>query len=53
MFAPGQVNDARVDVLVDLDGWNAGGRPSVLALRPAALQATPYRATSLVKNTTP
>ncbi|TAN05288.1 MAG: tetratricopeptide repeat protein [Rhodanobacteraceae bacterium] len=34
------VNDARIDVLVDVDGWCSGGTPGVFALRPAPVQAS-------------
>lgn len=34
------VFDAGIDVLVDVDGWCAGGMPGVFALRPAPVQAS-------------
>jgi predicted O-linked N-acetylglucosamine transferase (SPINDLY family) len=34
-----RVRDASIDVLVDVDGWCAGGMPGVFALRPAPVQA--------------
>ncbi|TAM96315.1 MAG: tetratricopeptide repeat protein [Rhodanobacteraceae bacterium] len=34
------VYDARIDVLVDVDGWCAGGMPGVFAFRPAPVQAS-------------
>ena len=35
-----RVHDAGIDVLVDVDGWCAGGVPGVFALRPAPVQAS-------------
>lgn len=35
----GRIASDRVDILVDLMGWTADGRPEVLALRPAPVQA--------------
>ena len=35
-----QVHDAGIDVLIDVDGWCAGGVPGVFALRPAPVQAS-------------
>ncbi|HEX7349186.1 MAG TPA: tetratricopeptide repeat protein [Rhodanobacteraceae bacterium] len=35
-----QVHAAHIDVLVDADGWCAGGVPGVFALRPAPVQAS-------------
>lgn len=35
-----QINTAHIDVLVDVDGWCAGGAPGVFALRPAPVQAS-------------
>ncbi|MGH8144965.1 MAG: tetratricopeptide repeat protein [Rhodanobacteraceae bacterium] len=32
------VHDAGIDILVDVDGWCAGGSPGVFALRPAPVQ---------------
>ncbi|WP_343225599.1 tetratricopeptide repeat protein [Novilysobacter antarcticus] len=32
------IRDAQIDVLFDLRGWGGGGRPEVLAMRPAPLQ---------------
>jgi predicted O-linked N-acetylglucosamine transferase (SPINDLY family) len=34
-----RVHDAGIDVLIDVDGWCAGGLPGVFALRPAPVQA--------------
>ncbi|QCO68238.1 UDP-N-acetylglucosamine-peptide N-acetylglucosaminyltransferase [Luteimonas yindakuii] len=34
----GRIRDADLDVLFDLRGWGGGGRPEVLAMRPAPLQ---------------
>lgn len=34
----GAIRDAGIDVLFDLRGWGGGGRPEVLAMRPAPLQ---------------
>lgn len=34
----GRIRSAAVDVLFDLRGWGGGGRPEVLAMRPAPLQ---------------
>ncbi|MGH8191874.1 MAG: tetratricopeptide repeat protein [Rhodanobacteraceae bacterium] len=33
------IHDARIDVLIDVDGWCAGGVPGVFALKPAPVQA--------------
>ena len=35
-----RVNDAHIDILIDVDGWCAGGMPAVFALRPAPVQAS-------------
>ena len=35
-----RVHDAGIEVLVDVDGWCAGGVPGVFALRPAPVQAS-------------
>ncbi|MDE2224266.1 MAG: tetratricopeptide repeat protein [Xanthomonadaceae bacterium] len=35
-----RVHDADIDVLIDVDGWCAGGVPGVFALRPAPVQAS-------------
>src|SRR5579875_916244 len=35
-----RVHDTRIDILVDVDGWCAGGVPEVLALRPAPVQVS-------------
>jgi predicted O-linked N-acetylglucosamine transferase (SPINDLY family) len=35
-----RINAAHIDVLVDADGWCAGGVPGVFALRPAPVQAS-------------
>lgn len=35
-----RVHDAGIDVLVDVDGWCAGGVPGAFALRPAPVQAS-------------
>ncbi|HEX5961556.1 MAG TPA: tetratricopeptide repeat protein [Rhodanobacteraceae bacterium] len=35
-----QVHDAGLDILVDVDGWCAGGMPGVFAFRPAPVQAS-------------
>lgn len=34
-----QIREDRIDILVDLGGYSRGGRPDVLALRPAPIQA--------------
>lgn len=34
-----QIHDAGIDVLIDVDGWCAGGVPGAFALRPAPVQA--------------
>ena len=34
-----RVHDAAIDVLIDIDGWCAGGVPGAFALRPAPVQA--------------
>jgi predicted O-linked N-acetylglucosamine transferase (SPINDLY family) len=34
-----RVHDAGIDVLIDVDGWCAGGVPGAFALRPAPVQA--------------
>ncbi|MGH8163348.1 MAG: hypothetical protein ACREP1_03330, partial [Rhodanobacteraceae bacterium] len=34
------IHAAQCDVLLDIDGWCEGGRPGVLALRPAPLQVS-------------
>ncbi len=34
-----RVHEAGIEVLVDVDGWCAGGMPGVFALRPAPVQA--------------
>ncbi len=34
----GRIREADLDVLFDLRGWGGGGRPEVLAMRPAPLQ---------------
>ena len=34
----GQIREARIDILFDLRGWGGGGRPEVLAMRPAPVQ---------------
>lgn len=33
-----RIRDAAIDVLFDLRGWGGGGRPEVLAMRPAPVQ---------------
>ncbi|HEU0276972.1 MAG TPA: tetratricopeptide repeat protein [Rhodanobacteraceae bacterium] len=33
-----QIHATRIDVLVDVDGWCAGARPEIFALRPAPVQ---------------
>src|SRR6185437_6440223 len=35
-----RVHDAGIDVLIDVDGWCAGGVPGAFALRPAPVQAS-------------
>lgn len=35
-----RINDAHIDILIDVDGWCAGGMPAVFALRPAPVQAS-------------
>ncbi|MGH8234610.1 MAG: tetratricopeptide repeat protein [Rhodanobacteraceae bacterium] len=35
-----RVNDAHIDILIDVDGWCAGAMPAVFALRPAPMQAS-------------
>lgn len=35
-----RVNDAHIDILIDVDGWCAGAMPAVFALRPAPVQAS-------------
>ncbi|HET7563325.1 MAG TPA: tetratricopeptide repeat protein [Rhodanobacteraceae bacterium] len=35
-----RVHDTGIDILVDVDGWCAGGMPGVFALRPAPVQAS-------------
>ncbi|TAN07892.1 MAG: tetratricopeptide repeat protein [Rhodanobacteraceae bacterium] len=35
-----RVHDTHIDVLVDVDGWCAGGMPGVFAFRPAPVQAS-------------
>ena len=35
-----RVHDAHIDVLIDVDGWCAGGMPGVFAFRPAPVQAS-------------
>lgn len=35
-----RVHEAGIDVLIDMDGWCAGGVPGVFALRPAPVQAS-------------
>ncbi|HET7930228.1 MAG TPA: tetratricopeptide repeat protein [Rhodanobacteraceae bacterium] len=35
-----RVHDAGIDILVDVDGWCAGGMPGALAMRPAPVQAS-------------
>src|SRR5690606_483369 len=37
--AAARIRAADIDVLFDLRGWGGGGRPEVLALRPARVQA--------------
>ncbi len=32
------IHDDQIEILLDLDGWCAGGRPEVFALRPAPIQ---------------
>jgi tetratricopeptide (TPR) repeat protein len=32
------IRDREIDVLIDLDGWAAGGRPGILAYHPASMQ---------------
>ena len=34
-----RIHQTRIDILVDVDGWCAGGVPGVFALRPAPVQA--------------
>jgi predicted O-linked N-acetylglucosamine transferase (SPINDLY family) len=34
------VHDAGIDILIDVDGWCAGGMPGVFALRPAPVQVS-------------
>lgn len=34
----GAIRDAKIEVLFDLRGWGGGGRPEVLAMRPAPVQ---------------
>lgn len=34
-----RIHAARIDILVDVDGWCAGAMPDVFALRPAPIQA--------------
>jgi predicted O-linked N-acetylglucosamine transferase (SPINDLY family) len=34
-----RINEARIDILIDMDGWCAGAMPEVFALRPAPVQA--------------
>lgn len=33
-----RIRDSRIDLLFDLRGWGGGGRPEVLAMRPAPVQ---------------
>ncbi|MEX2202161.1 MAG: tetratricopeptide repeat protein [Dongiaceae bacterium] len=35
-----RIHDDRIDILIDLNGWTAGNRLEILALRPAPVQAT-------------
>lgn len=35
-----RVHDTGIDILVDVDGWCAGGMPGVFAFRPAPVQAS-------------